>query len=173
MQLFADERKNGQLELILTLPVTTAQLVAAKFAAALFFLLLIILSAIGYVCVAEVMSGGTIVGIISNITSGFLFLFFFGMFALSIGVFSATITSNQLLCATITFVLILSFYFMGYVVSLIPKIPTVIKEFLDFPAFMISFCDGIIDSRPLVFCLSGTLLFLFYSIRVLEVSKHR
>ena len=173
MQLFAEERKNGQLELILTFPITTAQLIAGKFASAMLFLLLIFLSAVGYVCVAEIMSGGTIVGIINNLTSGLLFLVFFGMFALSIGVFASTITSNQLLCSTVTFIMILFFYFIGYVTNLIPHAPTFIKEYLNFPEFFNSFCDGIIDSRPLVFCFSGTVLFLFYSIRVLEVSKHR
>ena len=173
MQVFSDERKSGQLELILTFPVTVSQLIAAKFAAALWFLLLIILSAVGYVCFVEITAGGSISGIIANLMGGLVFTFFFGMFALSIGIFVSTCTSNQLVCATLTFVFIFAFYFLGYVVDLIPKIPTGIKEFVNFPIFMNSFCDGIIDSRPLVFCLSGTILFLFYSIRVLEVSKHR
>jgi ABC-2 type transport system permease protein len=121
----------------------------------------------------EIMAGETIVSIIFNLTSGLLFLVFFGMFALSIGVFVSTITSNQLLCSTITFIMILFFYFIGYVANLIPHAPTFIKEYMNFPEFLNSFCDGIIDSRPLVFCFSGTVLFLLYSIRVLEVSKHR
>jgi ABC-2 type transport system permease protein len=173
MQLFSDERKNGQLELILTFPITTAQLIAGKFASAMLFLLLIFLSAVGYVYITEVMSGGTIVDIINDLASGLLFLVFFGMFALSIGVFASTITSNQLLCSTVTFIMILFFYFIGYIVNLIPKVPTFIKEYLNFPEFFNSFCDGIIDSRPLVFCFTATVLFLFYSIRLLEVSKHR
>ncbi|MDA3798312.1 MAG: ABC transporter permease subunit [Kiritimatiellae bacterium] len=173
MQFFSDERKSGQLELILTLPVTVSQLIAAKFAAALWFLLLIILTAVSYVCFVEITAGGNIAGIITNLMGGILFIFFFGMFVLSIGMFVSTCTPNQLVCATLTFVFIFAFYFLGYVIDLIPKIPTWVKEFLNIPIFMNNFCDGVIDSRPLVFCFTGTILFLFYSIRVLEVSKHR
>ena len=96
MRLFADEKKAGTLEILLTKPLSDLQIILAKYVAGLFLLLLALLPTLLYFY--SVYQLGNPAG---NLDSGGTFgsyigLLFLGGAFLSIGLFASSLTDNQI-----------------------------------------------------------------------------
>jgi ABC-2 type transport system permease protein len=98
MRLIAEEKKLGTLETLLTSPVTESQIILAKFAASL--------------CLVMVMLGlsaiyAGVLGFYGDpdwgpIVSGYLGLFLFAASLVGAGLFSSTLTNNQIIAAVVS-----------------------------------------------------------------------
>ena len=99
MGLFAEEKKRGTIELLLTTPVGNLQALAGKYLASLTFLLLMFLGSVITISPLFVYSQPEW----KPIFSGYLGLFLFGAALLAIGLFISTLTENQIVAVIITF----------------------------------------------------------------------
>ena len=170
MRLIAEERRSGTVEVLLTSPVTEAQVVAGKFAAALMFYVALWLPTLLYVVVlkrnSEIDLGPVIAGYIGVILLGFLFL--------SVGTLASTLSSNQLIAAIIAFAAIVALFSIGLVEQLLST--SFLKDALAYMNLwtqMDDFAKGIVDSRHVIYEVSVGLLFLFLAAKSLEVKKWR
>jgi ABC-2 type transport system permease protein len=105
MRSFAEERKTGTIELLLTHPISEMQLVMAKYLAAVTLILLSLLPCLIYF--ATVYFIGNPVG---NIDSGgtwgsFIGLFFLASAYAAIGIFASSLTDNQIVAFIVAAVL--------------------------------------------------------------------
>ncbi len=103
MGLFAEEKKRGTIELLLTTPVGNFQAMMGKYLASLSFLVLMFLA-----------SGITISTLfvygqpeLKAVLGGYLGLFLYGAALLALGLFISTLTENQIVAVVITFGVIL------------------------------------------------------------------
>jgi ABC-2 type transport system permease protein len=170
MRLISEELRSGSIEVLMTAPVTEGQVVAGKFLAALAFYAVLWLPTVVYaisINLYEKVDWGPV-------GAGYLGILLIGCLFVSIGVFASAMTRSQLLAAMITVALIL----LLFLVSLFGSLTTndLIKNalgHLNIWDHIEEFASGIVDTRRLVFYLSGTLFFLFLASRALEDKKWR
>ncbi len=171
MRLIAEERKTGSLEVLLTAPVTEAQVIAGKFLAALVFYVVLWLPTGLYVLILERHSdidlGPVFAGYLGVLLIGFLFL--------GVGTFASTLTSNHLIAAILAFVGLIALFAVPLVEMLLTSgsfFKTALG-YMDLWNHMEDYAMGIVDTRHIVYELSVGLLFLFLATRSLEMQKGR
>ena len=172
MRLFAEERKLGTLESLLTTSVRVPELVLAKYAGALVFYLVLWLPVLVYVgilihlCPPEVVgfpdTGAMWAAAVGVILVGGLYI--------AVGLCMSTLTSNQIVSAISSFALLfgatLTLAFMASN-SQSEVVQTVGKYYSSF-VHMMDFARGILDSRLIVMYLCNTAWFLFVATRIVE-----
>lgn len=111
MKLFAEEKKMGTYELLMTSPITTTQLVLGKYLGAV-ALMTVILLLLAFYPVILVIFGSPDMG---PILTGFLGLFLLGAAFLAVGVFCSSVTENQIVAAVLGFVFFIIFWIINFV----------------------------------------------------------
>jgi len=170
MRLLAEERRSGTIEVLLTSPVSEAQVVVGKFTAALIFYVTLWLPTILYVVVlkrnSEIDLGPVVAGYIGVLLLGFLFL--------SVGTLASTLSSNQLIAAIIAFAAMVGLFSIGLVEQLLTgSFFKAVLAHMNLWTQMDDFAKGIVDTRHVVYQLSVGVLFLFLATKSLEVKKWR
>lgn len=168
MRLFSEDRKLKTDQLLLTAPVSTAEIVFGKYFAALGALMVgivitnvypIILSILGNLPVAETVS----------CYIGFVLLC---AVILSVGAFMSSLTESQIVAAIATYGALILMTLLGTMASKVPS-EAVVKIML-WLSPMQRFSDftlGILNIEAIVYYLSITGLFLFFTIMVFERRK--
>jgi ABC-2 type transport system permease protein len=171
MATFADEKRRGTMELLLTSPITHVQVIVGKFLAAIaFFLIMLTPTLLYHIFVYAYSSPRMTFG---PILSGYLGLLLLGGAIISLGIFISTLTENQIIAAAITFgsVLIL------WVIDLSARSGgTVVKEIVSYLSILNHFEDfskGVIDTSSLVVYGSFIFLGLFLTHRSIESLRWR
>jgi ABC-2 type transport system permease protein len=170
MRLLAEERKSGTIEVLMTAPVTETQVVLGKYFAALLFYVCLWLPTLVYVAIiarhADVDPGPVVAGYLGVLGVGALFL--------AVGVFASSVARNQIVAAVLTFALLVLLFSFGLLANLVTG--EVLKKafaYLDLWQHMDDFAKGLVDTRRLVYYLSGSAFFLFLATRALAANKWR
>lgn len=169
MRLFAEEKKSGTMEVLMTAPVSDLQVVLGKFLGAMGFFLAM-LAPTGVYVLALSLVGDPDYGAIIAAYAG---IFLMGGLFVSIGLFVSSLTSNQIVAAIVTFISLICLWIAGYL-SLQTRWP--LSAFLDYigvAGHLDSFLKGVIDTRDVIYYLSLTAYFLFLSVRSLETRRWR
>lgn len=162
MRSFAEEQKNGTIELLLTKPLTELQLVLAKYLAGLTLVIIALIPTLIYYL--SVYQLGTPVG---NIDSGGTFgsyigLLFLGSAFVSIGIFASSITQNQIIA--FIFALLLCFFFhTGFdAIAAIPVFSPIDSFIINLGIneHFIALSRGVIDTRDVIYFIGLTIIFL-------------
>ncbi len=162
MRSFSDEINTGTIEILKTKPITNWQLIFGKYVGSLLLVILSILPTLIYVY--SVYKLGNPIG---NIKFGTTFGSFIGLLFLastytSIGIFSSTISKNQIV-SFITAVSISFFLFYGFEAfanyNLFGNLDDTILN-LGMSAHYNSISKGVIDTRDLIYFASITFFFL-------------
>jgi len=175
MRLFAEERKLGTLESLLTTPLTAAQLVAAKFAGTMVFYAVLWLPTVAYAAILQKLAPAEVPQFpdLGAMRAGLLGIMLVGGLYVAIGLLMSSLTSNQIVAAISGFallsVLFFSTLFMAYTAPS-PGMQIVGKYFSPY-AHLLGFSRGIVDSRIVVLYLTCTAWFLFAATRVVESKR--
>ncbi len=159
MRLWAEERKLGTVELLMTLPVRDEEVILGKFLAgltlvaitvALEFPLLVLTARLG-----DVDAGPVIGGVLGTLLLGAAYL--------SIGLFISSLTENQIVAFILGVVVCFALFIVGEALVLITAPPSVapLLRYLGLGTHFESIGRGVIDSRDLVYYLSVAVFFLF------------
>lgn len=169
MRLWAEERKLGTLELLLTMPVTTTQAVLGKFLAALLFVCIWLVLTFHLPIALSLMGNpdsGPIIG-------GYMGAIVLAMIYLSIGSFASSLTSDQIVAFVIGVSLNFMFFLMGFrpvldwIKDFSPSLSAIVERF-GVDSHFESISRGVVDSRDIIYAVSITGLFLFLNVLVLE-----
>jgi len=173
MRSFAEERKSGTLELLLTKPVSDMGLIMGKFLSGFTLVIFALLPTIVYY--ASIYFLGNPVG---NIDSAGVFGSYIGLILLggvftSIGIFSSSITENQIVAFIIGVFLCFILYQGVQSISAIPGLSrqSLFIEQLGILHHYTAMSKGLIDSRNLIYFLSVISLMLSSTYLVLSVKK--
>jgi ABC-2 type transport system permease protein len=176
MRLFAEEQKMGTLETLLTAPVRTWEVVGGKFCAAFLFYLLLWLPSLFNFSYIQWLTAGRLDVPSGPLWGSYLLLFFMGAFNLSMGCLASALTANQIIAAMLAFTLSLMHFLLGVFVQVGRNVP---EKFIDFVNYISSndhirtFTSGMIDTRPMVYYGSLTMLFLVLTHQVVESRRWR
>ncbi len=166
MRLWAEEKKTGTIEFLLTLPVTDWQVVLAKFFGALAFLgfaLALTLSLPFTLLFLGDVDPGPVIG-------GYIGALFLGGAYLSLGLFISSLTKNQIIAFVLGLMACFSAFIVGanFVLLGAPQFLVPIMKFLGLGSHFYNIAKGVIDSRDIIYYLSFIFLFLFLNARVIE-----
>lgn len=173
MRFFAEERKAGTMEWLLTKPLSDRSIIMSKYLAALLLLAMALLPTLVYYFTVRyfALPPGVDVG---GILGSYLGLFLLGSVFVSIGLFASSLTDNQVV-AFILALFMCGFAFIGfelaYSMAIFGRMDLFIRN-LGMQAHYISMSRGVIDSRNLLYFLSVILLFLSFTKVKLEKRKY-
>jgi ABC-2 type transport system permease protein len=175
MRLWAEERKLGTIELLMTFPVRVSQLVLGKFGAAVAYLGFVMLLTLGLPITLGVYGRVDWPPVIAAYLASLLFA---GSFV-AVGMFWSSMTRDQIVAMLVSLVSLLVLYMLGY--------PILIEWMVDWmPAWGVdvlngtspyryfeSISRGVLDTRDLVYfaCFCG--FFLYANTLVLQARRHR
>jgi ABC-2 type transport system permease protein len=173
MRLWAEERDSGTIELLLTLPVTTAQAVIGKFLAAWAFVLFALVLTVPMWWTVNYL-GDPDNGVILAAYIGSAFMA--GGF-LAIGSFVSALTRSQVVAFVIGFVLCFLFLMAGYPLVLdafrgwAPQGVVDAISAMSFQAHFESIRRGVLELRDLVYFVGLIVFFLFANVTAIEMKK--
>jgi ABC-2 type transport system permease protein len=178
MKCLAEERRLGTIETLLTTPVTTTEVVVAKFGAAYFLHSALWASTIGFFYLLKKFSGDARFLDSGPLLGGFLFIAISGLFFVAIGVFASSMTSNQSVAGILGCVMLALLILGGHALSdsawleqgALQPVKSVV-EYAHVFAHRDDFTRGVIDTRHLLFYVSGTVLALLFSILSVEAKQ--
>jgi ABC-2 type transport system permease protein len=174
MRLWAEERKSGTIELLLTLPVTLMEAMAGKFLAAWTFLGIALLLTFPIVYTVMYL-GDPDLGVI---VAGYLGSFLMAGTYLAIGCALSAATNNQIISFVITTTVCLFFILLGFepVIDLLIQIfpPELVENLsnLSFPYHFEAIQRGVVDVRDLLYFISIMAVSLLSGVVILERSQN-
>ncbi|MGO4906330.1 gliding motility-associated ABC transporter permease subunit GldF [Flavobacterium sp. W20_MBD1_R3] len=171
MRSFSDEKKQGTLELLLTKPLSIWQIVNGKFLGALLLIVMAIIPTFIYVAVISSLGmpeGNIDMG--STIGSYFGLLFLIGAYS-AIGIFTSTLSDNQIV-AFIVAVFLCFFFYFGFegLASVVPNISSIIAS-LGMQDHFKSMSRGVLDTRDILYFTSIAVVFLSFTVYNLKSFK--
>lgn len=172
MRMISEERRTGTLELLFTRPVSEMQIVAAKFFAAwVLVIIALIPTLVFYISIyflgspqGNIDSGGT--------WGSYIGLAFLGGIYAAIGLFSSSLSGNQIIAFILAVILCFTFYLgFEFISTLSPSGQMSLNiSRLGIDYHYMSMSRGVIDSRDLIYFLSVIFLFLFLT-RLVLISR--
>lgn len=169
MALFAEEKKRGTIELLLTAPVTDLQLVLGKFFAAVTFYLIML--ATTWIPMSLLFLYGD--PALAPILTGYLGLLLYGVSLLAIGLFVSTLTENQIVSAVLSFGTILMLWMVDVVAQSATAHTKTVLTYISILGHLDDFIKGVLVTSNVIFYLSLMVLGLFLTYRSLDAIRWR
>lgn len=159
MRMFAEERKTGTEQLLLTSSVSIFKIVIAKLLAALLVIVITLVISVMFIAITSFFGK---VNIISTLVAMFGFILI-SLAALSVGMFASSITENQIIAGIITIAFLIISLFAG-------SINAVLESFTLID-FYLPFAQGIISLESGISLLLFAFVFISFTIIVLQRRK--
>lgn len=170
MRSFSDEQKMGTLELLLTKPISSLELVMGKYLGAFALIVLSLLPTAIYVYAIHQL-GNPVGNLDIGVTLGsYLGLFLLGAAFTSIGIYASTLSDNQIVAFIIAVFLcfLLYFGFEGFAnYNLLGSTDALISN-LGMQSHFDSISRGVIDTRDLIYFVSIIGCFVFLTVQRLN-----
>jgi ABC-2 type transport system permease protein len=171
MRLFAEEKRQGTIELLATSPLSDLQVVMGKFLAASGLYALMILS--GLVNVALIWTYAENTPEWKPILTGALGLFLLGACFLAMGTFVSTLTRNQIVAGILSFCLFLGMWTLGWADDPMGGPVTKAVAYLGVTTHLEDLVKGVVDTKAVVFYLSVITFGLFLAHQSVESQRWR
>jgi ABC-2 type transport system permease protein len=156
MRLLAEEYKTGTIETLSTLPLEDTEIILGKYLAAL-------------------MAWGTLLGLslfyglllcllgpldLGQTTAGFLGALLLGGLYSAAGLFASSLTRSQVVGFLLGFLFCFALFLAGKAAHYLPGLPGSLLTFLGVDVHYESFLKGVVDTRDVLYFVSGQILFL-------------
>lgn len=157
MRLFSEEINTGSYELIATLPLSNLDIVIAKFLSALYFLAILLAPTLVYpISIAFIgdLDWGAVVG-------GYIGTFFLGAAYISIGLFTSSLSRNQIVAYIVAVAICFLFWGIDNTKYFMPSFLADILQALGTNYHFQNIAKGVVDIRDLIFFISFPTVFLY------------
>ena len=168
MKLFAEERKAGTIELLLTSPISDSHVVLGKYLGSMVLLCIMLTLTLLYP-ILILFFGILDIGLI---LSGYLGLILISSCFISLGLLMSSMSRNQIVAALSSFGVILILWIVGILSNHTGSIAKILS-YLSFHVHYTEFSRGIIVLKDVVYYLSFTSVCLFATVKSIESSKWR
>lgn len=169
MRLFAEERAQGTDELLLTSPIGTLEITLGKFLGAGLFFGVLLACTLLYPAIL-LWYGDPEVG---PILTGYLGVLLVGLSFIALGLFTSTLTDNQIVAAVSSFVVLLLFFAIGWPAGTVGATAGAVLRYLSLTEHMQSLVQGLVVSTDVIYFASLIVFALFLSQRSLESLRWR
>ena len=168
MRIFSEEKRVGSIETLMTLPVREIDVVTGKYLAVFVESLVMIAPTLFYVITAEIFGSpdyGPIIG-------GYMGAIFICAAFSAIGLFSSSITKNQIIAFAVAMAVCLALTFVESFLVFLPDAIVKLFSYLSASVHFGSISKGILDTRDLLYFVSLTALFFVCTVRA-EIKNKR
>ena len=171
MGSYAEERKRGTMEMLMTSPITELQIVLGKFLSGLTLYGLLVLPTLAYHLYIAKFSDPSFPWRI--MWSAYLGIMLLGAVLIALGLFISSLTENQIIAGVVTFAVSLLLWLVNMFAADTSTTMGKSLEYLSVIRHYEDFTRGIIDTTSLVFYVSLTLLGLFLTWQSLNSMRWR
>ena len=169
MRLFAEEKRSGTIELLLTSPVSDNQIILGKWLGALLLYLCVL--AMSMINIALLFAWGK--PDLKPVLVAYLGLLLQGGCLLAIGTFISTTTRNQIVAGGVTFFVCLLLWLLSWFTAFDSTVPAQVVNYLSIVTHFENFGKGVLDSKDVVFYISFIFFALFATSRSMESLRWR
>ncbi|MGQ3014072.1 MAG: gliding motility-associated ABC transporter permease subunit GldF [Flavobacteriales bacterium] len=173
MRAFAEEKKAGTIESLLTKPLSDLKIVLAKYFAGFTVVVLSLLPTLVYVLSIYQLASPKGDIDLGGIWGSYLGLLLLGSVYVAVGIFTSTLTENQIIALVYSVVLCL---FLTWGLDMVSKFNSV--KVIDLVILNLGISEhynsisrGVVDSRDVLYFLSANVLFLFAANLMLQKRK--
>ncbi|MGH9385614.1 MAG: ABC transporter permease [Vicinamibacterales bacterium] len=169
MRTYAEEKRSGTIELLLTSPLTDLQIILGKF--------------LGAMLLYATMLGVTLIHIAllflygnpewKPILTGYFGLLLMGGCFLSVGLLISSLTRNQIVAAMATFGVFLMLWVINWIGSFVGPTTQAVLQHLSITEHFDDFAKGIIDTKHLVYYFSFMAFGLFLTMKSVDSERWR
>ncbi|HEY4879768.1 MAG TPA: ABC transporter permease [Candidatus Acidoferrales bacterium] len=170
MGVYAEERKRGTMELLMTSPVTETQIVLGKFLASLTLFAVMLLPTASYLIFMCLRSDPMPPW--RMLLAGYAGVLLLGGSLLALGTFISSLTENQLIAAVLTFAAFLFVWVLDLGSNASGSVGAVV-QYLSVIRHYDDFTRGIIDTSALIYYFSFIALFIFLTVRSIDSMRWR
>jgi ABC-2 type transport system permease protein len=174
MRTYADEFRMGTIETLSTAPVADWQIVLSKFFGSMVFYVLLWAPSFLYFEAFQLITGKNAALAAGAYAGSYLLLLLLGGFYVSLGCLASALTNEQINAAVMTFVAIFGAFvtgLLGFILNSPSQATRDVISYFSAVEHMTDFSKGVIDSRPIVWYLSMTVLVLFLTHQVFQYRK--
>jgi ABC-2 type transport system permease protein len=169
MKSFSEEKKSGTIEILFTYPLRDTEIVMGKFFAAFTVMAAILAFTFSYGLVMAYFKPPPL----REAFSGYLGIFLLGSLYISVGIFISSLTENQVIAGAWTFGTNMLFWLSGWVAGDSQSIAGRALRYISAFGHFEGFTAGVVDTRDVVYFVTLSGLFLFFTLRGLESKRWR
>ncbi|MHB9030820.1 MAG: ABC transporter permease [Candidatus Latescibacterota bacterium] len=167
MRLMSEERKSGTIELLVTMPLSDWEIVLGKYFAGLGLLVVGLIFTLPY-ALTIIFLGKPDIGMLMT---GYVGLVLMGASYVAVGVFSSTVSKNQVVSFIIAFMIIFILFLLDKFLPLMPPYLVPILQYLSIDYHFNNIGRGVIDTRDILYYLSLIVFMLSLAKLSLESRK--
>jgi ABC-2 type transport system permease protein len=169
MRLYSEEKRQGTVELLYTVPITPLNIILGKFLAGLAFYGVLLIPTIFFQAILFFYGNPEF----WPVFSGYIGLLLMGSAFISAGLFISTTTENQIIAAIGGFGLSLLLWIIGWGSSFAGPTIGKVLQYVSIITHFEDFAQGIIDTSHLVYYVLFCYLGLYFSLKIIESAKWR
>jgi len=169
MRTYAEEKRSGTMELLLTSPLTDLQIILGKFLGALALYASMLAVTLVYVGVLFAFGAPEW----KPIAAGYLGLLLLGASFISVGMLISSFTRNQIVAGMLTFGVFLLLWVIDWIGSFLGPAGERIVNYLSVVRHFDDFAKGVVDTTHLVYYLSFITFGLFLTAKSVDSERWR
>lgn len=169
MRTYAEEKRSGTMELLLTAPLTDWQIILGKFLGAMTLFAAMLATTLIHVGLLFAFGQPEWKPIVTT----YLGMLLMGGCFIALGLFISSLTKNQIVAATITFAAFLLFWVINWMGSFVGTTAQAVLAHLSIIDHFDDFAKGIIDTKHLVYYVSFIAFGLFLTAKSVDSERWR
>jgi ABC-2 type transport system permease protein len=169
MRLFAEEKRSGTIELLLTSPIKDIEIIIGKWLGAMLLYLCVL--GMSMINIAMLFAWGK--PDLKPVLVAYLGLILQGGALLAIGAFISTTTKNQIIAGGVTFFVCLLLWLLSWFTAYDNSAPAQVVNYISIVTHFENFSKGVLDSKDVVFYCSMIFFALFITSRSMESLRWR
>lgn len=169
MRLFAEEKRNGTIELLATSPIRDGEIILGKWlASVILYAAILLFTALNFIFLFKYGNPDW-----KPMAIGYLGVLLQAAALLALGTFISTLTKNQIIAGGATFGACLLIFVLGWVGGYQSSTWAQVLTYISTTTHMESFLKGVVDSKDAIYYVSAIFLGLFLTARSLESLRWR
>ena len=168
MRVFAEEKRIGSMETLMTLPVRECDVVLGKYLASFFSTLIMVAPTLFYVVTVELFGSPDY----GPIIAGYIGTIFLCASYTAIGIFASSITNNQIIAFFTGFIICIVLTMLDVFLIFLPAPLVTFFSYLSSTLHFNSISRGIMDSRDLLYFISISALFFALTVKSQQRAKN-
>lgn len=169
MRAFSEEFKAGTMEYLATLPIEDHEIVLGKYLSAIGLIGVLVAFTLVFPLVLFVIGSPDL----GQLVGAYVSILGLASFFAAIGIWASAFTRNQVVAFIIGFFVCFIFYLLGRVAEFFPGVLAGMVRNLSVEAHFDALARGVLDTRDLLYWVTGTLFFLLWSLAVVQSRKWR
>ena len=169
MRTYAEEKRSGTIELLLTSPITDVEIIIGKFLGAMLLYAAMLAVTLLHMAILFIFGDPEW----KPIATGYLGLLLMGGCFLSLGLFISSLTKNQIVAAMATFAVFLMLWVINWISTFVGPTTQTVLQYLSLTEHFDDFAKGVIDTKHVIYYLSFMAFGLFLTAKSVDSERWR